>query len=114
MAKRKATKPPAAKPPAAEKIEKASAPRRGIKVRAIETGYYGEARRRVGDVFVIDKAADFSSRWMEKVDPETPEKTTSAQKALDRETHALAQGKSAAGGHSGPDLPEGVKGVLGE
>ncbi len=35
-------------------------------------GYYGEKRRRPGDVFVINSMADFSSKWMIKVDVAIP------------------------------------------
>lgn len=55
-----------------------------IKVRATQPGFYGLKRRRIGDVFVIRKAQDFSERWMIAVDGKTPTKATGAQKALDR------------------------------
>lgn len=46
-----------------------------IKVRAKALGYYGHARRRIGDVFSIDTERKFSEKWMERVldnAPETP------------------------------------------
>lgn len=39
-----------------------------IKVRAIRLGYYGLARRKEGDEFVIHGENEFSKNWMEKVD----------------------------------------------
>lgn len=89
-----------------------------MKVRAIQEGLYPEMtvlgedwkRRRPGDVFTLyprkrtytnrftDKVerqddlpteAQFSPRWMERVDDDTPEHTTSAPKALKRATDAI-------------------------
>lgn len=37
-----------------------------MKVKAIKLGYYGDKRRREGDVFFLKKAEDFSKNWMEK------------------------------------------------
>lgn len=54
-----------------------------IKVRATALGYYGEMRRRVGDVFICSAEA-FSPEWMEEVDPRTRERVTSAPQALKR------------------------------
>lgn len=89
----------------------------GIKVRAIEIGYYDHKRRRVDDVFVIDGAThpedvlapdgksvrfkkgdvkDFSPRWMERVDPRTPEKETSAPEAL-KKVHEAIHGERPTG-----------------
>lgn len=98
----------------------APVPQGGIRVRATKDGYYGDARRRAGDVFtlvpiegtfhekVLDAAGDpkrdaggyvytevektlsaedqFSSKWMEKVDGSTPEKTTTGKDKL-RQQH---------------------------
>jgi hypothetical protein len=52
-----------------------------LKVRATQTGYYDHARRREGDVFVVE-AHDFSEKWMERVAPDTPTQVTTAQQAL--------------------------------
>ena len=41
-----------------------------MKVRAIELGFYGTKRRRVGDEFELTEARHFSKKWMEKVDPD--------------------------------------------
>jgi len=54
----------------------------GIKVRATQTGYYDHARRREGDVFLIASARDFSEKWMEDVDPRTPERLTTGDQEL--------------------------------
>lgn len=39
-----------------------------MKVRATQLGYYGYARRRVGDIFDIKTEKEFSKKWMEKLD----------------------------------------------
>lgn len=65
-----------------------------IKVRATKLGYYGERRRRPGDVFVIDTEQHFSKRWMETVDPSTPERSTSPSEALRREHANLTTGRT--------------------
>lgn len=92
-----------------------------IKVRATQTGEYLLVRRREGDVFnlvprdvtVYDSTggrpvydedgnpvkrhqtaqAQFSPFWMEKVREDMQERTTGAQRALDRETAGIAAGK---------------------
>ncbi len=56
----------------------------GIKVRAIEIGYYDHVRRREGDVFIIANAQAFSPRWMEMVSAGVPEKVTGAKAALEQ------------------------------
>lgn len=53
-----------------------------VMVRAMELGFYGDIRRRVGDVFPLDSEADFSPRWMERVPLDTPERLTSSRTAL--------------------------------
>jgi hypothetical protein len=89
-----------------------------MKVRATQQGLYPELtplgedwkRRRIGDVFtlyprkrtLVNKITSrpvsqedlpveqqFSPRWMERVDDDTPEQTTSAPKALKRATDAI-------------------------
>ena len=62
-----------------------------IKVRATSTGYYEHARRRIGDVFMIDGAA-FSDSWMELVDADTPERTTTAGEHLRQEHDRILGG----------------------
>jgi hypothetical protein len=56
-----------------------------MKVMALQMGYYDHARRRVGDVFAIQSAQEFSARWMRKVPLDTEERFTGSQAALDRE-----------------------------
>ena len=62
-----------------------------IKVRATQLGYYEHKRRREGDVFVLVPRTDrygnvmtaksqFSKKWMELVDPATPEKVSTMLK----------------------------------
>jgi len=38
------------------------------RVRVLEMGFYGNSRRREGDVFTLTHPSHFSSRWMERVD----------------------------------------------
>lgn len=108
-------------PSAAEKKAAAAAEAKAkhprIKVRAIQDGYYDDVQRRVGDVFTIDGSpvtdeqaevrktkkktpglpADFSEKWMELVDDDTPERTTSHNEVLrqqhDEEIAARQAGK---------------------
>lgn len=101
-----------------------------IRVRATALGYFNDERKRIGDVFTISserhaarfpmldsdgrkhpKAGQvnpkggmlvhFSDRWMEHIDPSVPERTTTSQEALSRETHRIAIEKS--GGHMPED-----------
>lgn len=44
-----------------------------MKVRATQLGFYGETRRQPGAIFDIPEKM-FSSKWMEKVEPEDVEK----------------------------------------
>lgn len=41
-----------------------------MKVRAIETGYYGHKRRYAGEVFAIKNKEAFSKKWMEEAEEE--------------------------------------------
>lgn len=109
-----------------------------IKVQATALGYYNDQRKRVGDVFTIsserqpDKyplrdtdgkahpnagkanphAGELKElgKWMEIVDSNVPERTTTSQQALNRETHRVAQEKAGRhvpednGGGSGTDV----------
>lgn len=56
-----------------------------IKVQATRLGYYEHARRRTGDVFVIHSLREFSSKWMVRVAPETPERITTGKQDLQRQ-----------------------------
>jgi len=97
----------------------ASAPRtRGIRVRATQLGYYDHVRRRPGDVFTIRSEQEFASVWMEKVDPRTPERVTTAANALREEHERLRalkeQGSPIVGPDDVPDdLDEGTDNPLG-
>jgi len=77
-----------------------------VKVRATQVGYYGEARRRVGDVFTLEDPKHFSAKWMERVDASTPEKITTGNEDLRRQ-HDEMLGRT--GGK-----PTGAQGVLGD
>lgn len=64
-----------------------------IKVRATQVGYYDHARRREGDVFIIANEQAFSARWMERVDPRTRERLTTAPQALQQKHDEILGGK---------------------
>jgi len=85
-----------------------------IKVRATALGYYGEARRRPGDVFTIYDEQDFAESWMERVAPDTPERITSGAEALRQQHEAEIAARRQPGERVGPDTPTGAKDVLGE
>lgn len=90
--------------PAAPAAAAAAGP---FKVRATKTGYYGEMRRRPGDVFILTDPKMFSDKWMERVGPGTAEKVSTSGDAL-REFHdeALKQKVNDATG-AGAREPEG-------
>jgi hypothetical protein len=92
-----------------------------MRVRALSTGYYDHKRRRQGDVFdlipieghkleitrnaegrrVSEKLVkhkftpqeQFSEKWIEKVDKQTPLKVSTAQKALNAVQQDLKSGR---------------------
>jgi hypothetical protein len=106
-----------------------------IKVRATAVGFYGDVRRRIGDVFTIvlrtgtfsevEQTKDgepkltkgtllqhpitkevektlsaeeqFNPKWMEKVDPATPERAASAQEVIDRDHDAILAARMSGG-----------------
>lgn len=90
-------------------------PERPFKVRAIKMGYYGNLIRRIDDVFTIQTEREFSTNWMERVDPRTPEVITGSNAALQRE-HGELVDRSRAGGHMGDDgdAPTGAGNPLGD
>ena len=55
-----------------------------IKVRTVKPGFYNNERKRVGDVFVLNKEKDFSEKWMVRVDASTPTNRSSSRTALQR------------------------------
>lgn len=59
-----------------------------VRVRATRDGYYGEKYRRVGDVFTL-APGDRLGKWMEAVDPATPERTTSHGEALQEQREEI-------------------------
>lgn len=63
-----------------------------IRVRATRLGYYGEERKRIGDVFDITSPKHFSETWMERVDGKTRAHTSGSKEALAKQmnTPALA------------------------
>src|SRR5690349_7302860 len=50
-----------------------------LKVRATAMGYHGVVRRRVGDVFLLDKRSQFTPVWMEWVNEDEPEHLTTIE-----------------------------------
>jgi hypothetical protein len=85
----------------------------GIRVRATQLGYYDHTRRRIGDVFTVVNEQAFSTRWMERVDPSTPEKITLPNEALKQQHDEILGAKQRAsveGMHVGPDdVPADVR-----
>lgn len=79
-----------------------------IKVRATQMGYYDLIRRRVGDVFVVAPAA-FSAKWMERVDPNTPEVITTGKEELRRAHNEIVASRMPATGVLPDDGPTGSK-----
>lgn len=104
-----------------------------MKVRALELGYYGDKRRREGDVFVlrpykkyeqdehgrlkvdkdnrpvfkvIEAEKQFSARWMQKVEDSVPETAPRSNRKFDKTTvnpDSLAAGLEAAAPISEPE-----------
>jgi hypothetical protein len=114
-------------------------PKNVLKVRATQTGYYDHIRRRPGDVFLIDATpleadvkvggkvtrkkgdiAAFSDRWMEVVDPRTPESVSTANDEIRRQHDELLASRHSGGlipdrpDDVSDDLPDGVDNPLGE
>ncbi|HMJ02431.1 MAG TPA: hypothetical protein VK506_05790 [Conexibacter sp.] len=67
---------------------------RKMKVRALKMGWMHEKRYRAGDVFQLDDANyQFSTKWMQRVPDDTPERITTGTEALKREHAALRRDK---------------------
>jgi hypothetical protein len=79
-----------------------------IKVRALQAGYYDNVRRREGDVFVIQHSGEFSSKWMERVGKNTPEKVTTGQEQINAE-HDKVLNEKLAGKATGGANPLGAE-----
>lgn len=43
-----------------------------MKVKAIKNGFFGDGKKRPGDVFEIENEQQFSKYWMKKVDESLP------------------------------------------
>ena len=69
----------------AAKASRKADPVVSLRVRAARMGFYHNQRQRPGDVFTLLRDEDFSDHWMTRVDPDTPEHTTSAPEDLARE-----------------------------
>ena len=78
---------------------------RPFKVRAIQMGYYDNARRRVGDVFVVQGEHEFSTRWMERVSDHTPERVTGANAAIRQQHDGILSGEVSRASVLGDDTP---------
>jgi len=87
---------------AAEPSSTSSGPVR--RVRATMLGYYNNIRRREGDVFTLDRAHDFSGRWMERVDAAVPEKITTGAQELRRKHDEELAGRAPASGRDSDPL----------
>lgn len=89
------------------------------KVRALKLGYYDDKRRRTGDVFLIrepyqgeventlgeveqTEIDEFSDKWMEDVDANTPERITTGRQALKEQHDAELAARRHSGQRSGP------------
>lgn len=85
---------------------------KGIRVRAVNMVYYGDKRRRPGDVFTIRNEREFSSKNMERVSSRLRERTTTGKQALEK--HHDATNAARMGLETDIDNPEGSEGVLGD
>lgn len=81
-------------PPVTHIVPKLAGPG-GQKVRATKPGYYDDKRRRTGDVFVVAAGDPLSDKWMEPVDPRTPEKLTTGAEELKRKHDEALAGRTA-------------------
>lgn len=71
-----------------------------IRVRATRIGYFDHIRRREGDVFTIRNEPAFSDKWMERVDPRTPEVITTSKEDLRRKHDEILHDKAPGGIHT--------------
>lgn len=94
-----------------------------VKVRALHMGYYDDMRRREGDVFVYTiPPADAHGRlpawpkWIERVDPRTPESVTTGPEELRKKHDAILKDRMPPSGTTtvSDGLAEGEKNPLGE
>lgn len=107
MATRKGTAP--AKPAATRSATRTAPPKKPviklIKVQAFRMGIHNHGRRRVGDVFTV-REQEFNKSWMQRVDPEVPERITGPREALqqahDETLGARVSGRPAPTGGTDP------------
>lgn len=78
-----------------------------MKVKATNTGYFGNARRRAGDVFEINSSKEFSSDWMEQVKEEVK-----VQKSVKPEAPRRAVPLSSGKAKSSTNAPTGSQDVI--
>lgn len=102
----------AAAPPAAAATPATRSQAPGYKVRAIQDGYQDNQYRRVGAVFTIGSAKEFSARWMEYVDGATPDRHIGSNAAIAAQHDAtlaqkLADAKADTAGATGDANPLG-------
>lgn len=69
-----------------------------MQVVAIRQGFYGGARRRVGDIFDMNVAKDKLPRWVEVVTDPTKAKTKAAEAKAAEEAKQKAGAIAASGG----------------
>jgi hypothetical protein len=81
----------------------------GIRVRATKPCYYDDKRRRRDDVFTIRNMKEFSDKYMELVDPSTPERITTGQQELQRQHDEVLRAK-----HGGQEAGTGDANVIGD
>lgn len=84
--------------PIGSRREISTLPKGRFKVRALALGYYDHIRRRIGDVFVLASARDFSDRWMEQVDASTPERITTGVEELRKQHDEIIAARRPASG----------------
>lgn len=64
-----------------------------VMVEATQIGYYGDTRRRPGDIFPIATPEDFSARWMRRASKGATPSTTTPNQAIRREHDAILAGR---------------------
>ncbi len=63
------------------------------RVRATQTGFINNERKRPGDVFTVTES-EYSDRWMETVDGRTPERTTTPNQVIRQQHDEIAHGRA--------------------
>lgn len=92
------------------KLQRSHKPK-AIRVEAIGIGYYGDALRRVGDVFTVNSEREYSARWMKRVPASTPGRQTGSAAALQQEHDANLKAKLT-GGTTTEEPPTGDENPL--